>query len=204
MGSKKNLLNKTKRMTAVKKVLDETAGKCASDAVWLKSEKEFIRLSKQYSNLPEEVRRHTQGTIFPAVAVYRVLKAEIPEKAMFIMDEGIKCASERVGRQYAKMTKIPVMRSVFLKIFSFGAKKMFGTSAGFKNIFYKTNTKIMKMDITQCPYSKYCIELGCPELTHIFCSSDIYAYGNLTGIRFTRTQTIGTGGEKCDFLLERY
>jgi hypothetical protein len=33
--------------------------------------------------------------------------------------------------------------------------------------------------------------------------NDIYAYGYLNGIRFTRTETIGTGGSKCDFGLVR-
>ena len=33
--------------------------------------------------------------------------------------------------------------------------------------------------------------------------NDIYAYGYLNGIRFTRTETIGTGGSKCNFWLVR-
>ena len=38
---------------------------------------------------------------------------------------------------------------------------------------------------------------------NIFCNNDIYAYGSLDGIQFLRVQTLGTGGEKCDFLLKR-
>lgn len=62
---------------------------------------------------------------------------------------------------------------------------------------------ICQFNILKCPYVKYCAELGCPELAHIFCNNDIYAYGSLEGIQFLRTQTLGTGGEKCDFLLKR-
>ncbi|MBQ8603343.1 MAG: L-2-amino-thiazoline-4-carboxylic acid hydrolase [Oscillospiraceae bacterium] len=36
-------------------------------------------------------------------------------------------------------------------------------------------------------------------MTHNFCDSDIYCYGNLPGIKFERTQTLGTGGSCCDF-----
>ncbi len=59
--------------------------------------------------------------------------------------------------------------------------------------------KEYKMDVTACPYVKYCNSEGCPELTHIFCDNDVYAYGYLKGIRFTRTETLGIGGNKCDF-----
>ena len=60
------------------------------------------------------------------------------------------------------------------------------------------------MDILKCPYCKYCLELGCPELTPLFCENDDYVYGNVSGLRFTRTQTLGKGGDRCDFLMERY
>ena len=50
------------------------------------------------------------------------------------------------------------------------------------------------MDMTACPYCRYAKKLNCPELMPIFCDSDFATYGNLPGIRFERTQTIGTGG----------
>ena len=62
-------------------------------------------------------------------------------------------------------------------------------------------SKDLRFDILSCPYAKYTAELGCPEIAHIFCDNDIYAYGSLKGITFERTQTIGTGGSKCDFHL---
>ena len=59
------------------------------------------------------------------------------------------------------------------------------------------------MDILECPYNKYFTELGCPELTKIFCRNDELAYGNLPGLNFIRTTTLGRGGERCDFCLRR-
>lgn len=74
---------------------------------------------------------------------------------------------------------------------------------GFANAVYKATSKEYRMDITACPYAKYCEGEDCSELTHIFCDNDVYAYGYLDGIRFTRTETLGTGGNKCDFRLAR-
>ena len=58
------------------------------------------------------------------------------------------------------------------------------------------------MDITQCSYNHYLTELGCPELTRLFCDNDIYSYGNLPGLKFTQTKTLGTGSDCCDFKME--
>ncbi|MBQ6238916.1 MAG: L-2-amino-thiazoline-4-carboxylic acid hydrolase [Firmicutes bacterium] len=63
-----------------------------------------------------------------------------------------------------------------------------------------TNTAI-RVDITACPYHKYFAEAGCPELCKGACISDDACYGQLKHIEFKRTQTLGRGGECCDFQL---
>ncbi len=68
--------------------------------------------------------------------------------------------------------------------------------------FSPSEKNCFRMDITQCLYHTYLTEAGCPELNVLFCENDIYAYGNLPGIKFTRTKTIGAGDELCDFKME--
>ena len=80
--------------------------------------------------------------------------------------------------------------------------KMFGESSGFQNVFYPKEKGCFRMDVTACPYHKYLTELGCPELNVLFCENDVYTYGNLPGLKFTRTKTIGAGDEVCDFKME--
>jgi hypothetical protein len=46
-------------------------------------------------------------------------------------------------------------------------------------------------------------ELGCPELTKIFCENDERVYGNLPGLKFERTGTLGKGAKRCDFYLRK-
>ena len=62
---------------------------------------------------------------------------------------------------------------------------------------------MLKMDMTACPYCRFATLFGCPELTPVFCESDFATYGDLPGIRFLRTQTLGTGGDRCDFQFIR-
>ena len=68
----------------------------------------------------------------------------------------------------------------------------------------KVKLKInFQMDMTMCPYVKYAKILKVEKLTSIFCESDFTTYGNLSGIVFERTQTLGTGGNLCDFKFSR-
>ena len=69
------------------------------------------------------------------------------------------------------------------------------------NVFYPNKKGEYRMDITQCPYNRYFAELGCPELTKIFCGNDDRVYGDLPGLEFIRTGTLGRGADKCDFYL---
>lgn len=100
--------------------------------------------------------------------------------------------------------RLPGMKSLFMKLLPKMALKMFGKECGFdyeKPIISKT---CLQMDMTFCPYCKYTAILGCPELTFVFCESDSATYGNMPGIKFERTQTLGTGGTRCDFKFSRY
>ena len=56
------------------------------------------------------------------------------------------------------------------------------------------------MDIVACLYNHYFTELGCPELTKIFCENDDIAFsGLMPKIRFERKGTLGKGVDCCDF-----
>ena len=59
------------------------------------------------------------------------------------------------------------------------------------------------LDVVSCPYNRYFAELGCPELTKISCGADDHVYGDLPGLKFERTSTIGRGGECCDFCIRK-
>ena len=59
------------------------------------------------------------------------------------------------------------------------------------------------LDIVACPYVRYFTELGCPELAKIYCANDDRVYGNLPGLEFKRTGTLGTGADRCDFYLRK-
>lgn len=79
--------------------------------------------------------------------------------------------------------------------------RMFGEKAGFT---YREvpGGKKFSVDMTSCPYVETCAKYGCPELTQFACRADDVTYGHLhPKLVWARTQTLGMGGECCDFRL---
>ena len=97
-----------------------------------------------------------------------------------------------------------ILMQVSLTTLTFARLKIMNKELG---MTVKKNTKKKKgeyrMDIVSCPYWRYMTDLGCPELTKIFCDNDERVYGNLPGLKFERTGTLGKGAKRCDFYLRK-
>lgn len=175
-----------------------------SDDLWKKAEEKLAQIIENYPDLTKGVHMHTDNYIFPAAAIYLTIKEEVgQEKAYAVIEDSAIEHSSAAGRKIAQMLKLPGMKSLFIKIWNPLTKKLFGKDSGFKNVFYPKRKGEYKMDVVACPYNKYLTELGCPELTKIFCTNDDRCYGNLPGIEFKRSGTIGTGYDRCDFYLRK-
>ncbi|MCM1050173.1 MAG: L-2-amino-thiazoline-4-carboxylic acid hydrolase [Clostridiales bacterium] len=196
-------LIESKYATSYKREMEKTFSESEVNALWEAAEKAFQDLLKETPGQPKAVARHTHISIFPAIAVYKTIAAKYPDKAMSVLENGAASISKKAGEQYAKLLKVPFIKLMFTKIFSHAVKKGFGPEAGFAHEFIESSNKALAFNVTKCPYQHYCEKYGCPEIVHVFCKNDEYAYGNLPYIRFIRTQTLGTGGNCCDFRFER-
>ena len=175
-----------------------------SDELWQKAEARLNGIMAKYPDLPKGVHMHTDNYIFPSAAIYLTLKeVTSQESAYAVVEESAIEHSTETGKKIAKMLKLPGMKSFFVKIWDPLTKKMFGPNSGFKNVFYPKKKGEYRMDVVACPYNQYFTELGCPELTKIFCANDNRTYGNLPGIEFKRSGTLGTGADRCDFYLRK-
>ncbi len=194
------LLNKKK---VYKKEMNRVLPKEQSDRIWGKAAIKLETIMKEHESLPDGVRMHTDK-IFPSAAVYLSLKEELDsEKAYGIMEKATYDTCVSVASKLAKVMKIPGMKSLFIRLWDPMTRKVFGPANGFKNNFYDNMKGEYRMDVVSCPYFRYFTELGCPELTRISCKSDDLVYGNLPGISFERTGTLGRGNERCDFYIRK-
>ncbi len=206
MYTEKALKKKTVRIMKSKKALkDEIENRFSvseSKRIWKNAHKRLYKIYAEHENLPKGVSAHTDSFIFPAAAIYLSIKEKDPDMAYDVMKKVMATRSEKMGQTLARCCKIPGFKRFFLSMWDTLSHKMFGEASGFKNVFYPKKKDCFRMDITQCTYHKYLTELGCPEINVLFCENDVHMYGNLPGMKFTRTTTIGSGGQLCDFKME--
>lgn len=196
------ILNKSKASCVIREhILSQTDDKTLR-RIWKRSAENLAEMYNKYPDIPKGEQMHTKA-IFNAAAIYLALKAVVPERAMELIEAGMAAYAKKSAKTYQRMVHFPFGKTIFMKGFAKGVKTMFGESAGFKQSIHTADTKQLRFDVLKCPYVKYLTKLGCSEIAHIFCNNDIYCYGSLDGITFERTQTLGTGGEKCDFYLHR-
>ena len=193
-----------KRKAFIKAEMDKALPKKQSDELWRKTADRLAEILTRYSALPKGVHTHTDNFIFPSAAVYLTVKEAVGQESAYdIIEKAAVSNTLPMGKKLTRLMKIPGMSSLFIKVWDPMTKKMFGPDNGFKNVFYPKKKGEFRMDIIACPYCRYFGELGCPELTKIYCDNDERTYGNLPGLKFERTGTLGKGAERCDFCIRK-
>jgi hypothetical protein len=199
---KKKTAKTMKDKKAFKDEITERLSQAECENIWRDAHKRLYKMYAEHLDLPKGVAMHTDSFIFPAAAIYLAMKEVDKDMAYDVMKKIMAEKSTKTGQNIAKLCKIPGFKRFFLGMWDSLSHKMFGEAAGFKNIFYPKEKGCFRMDIIQCPYHKYLTEQGCPELNILFCENDEHSYGNLPGLKFSRTKTIGAGDELCDFKME--
>ena len=192
-----------KNLGYIKKELIKLYGKEKTNVIIKLAQKHYqecILLSKKAS---KGEYMHLENTILPTTCFYKALLEVDNENALRNTTVILIGLCEKGGKALNIILKFPGMKSVFMKILSKMATRMFGRECGFDYENFETNKKCLKMDMTMCPYVKYARIFKVEELAPLFCESDFATYGNLSGISFERTETLGTGGKKCDFKFLR-
>ena len=193
-----------KKKAAVKAEMDKVLPKTQSDALWREATVKLEGFLTRYSALPRGVHMHTDSRILPSAAINLTVKEVTGrEKAYGILEDAAIQLCRPIEKKLRRLMKLPGMKSLFLKAWDPMTRKLFGPGNGFQNVFYPKKKGEYRMDVTSCPYCRYFTELGCPELTKIFCENDERIYGDLPGLIFERTGTLGKGAERCDFCLRK-
>ncbi len=204
MAGRKTAEQNMKKKAFIRAEIERQMPKEQADRLWRQATEKLASIMARYADLPEGLRPHTDARIFPSAAIYLTAKERVGEKAArgFIEDAAVKLTG-RYAKKLAGLMRVPGMPSLFIRIWDPLTRKIFGPNNGFKNVFHPKEKGAFRMDILACPYFRYFTELGCPELTRIFCENDDRVYGNLPGIAFERTGTLGKGAQRCDFCIRK-
>ena len=140
-------------------------------------------------------------TILPRVALYKALQAdEMYKDRAYELTR--RYMIEVIGMQKHKSTAIIDKIPGFYRIYSKTFLRIMRTTDLQVSTQYE-GKDYYDITITNCLWHNACVEFGCPELCRAFCEVDDITYGGLTKLGFDRTQTLGTGGECCDFHFYR-
>lgn len=136
-------------------------------------------------------------TILPRIALYKaLLKNDFSEEDVYkyMRKYMIDKVAIKKHSSTAKMELIPGFYSIYSKIFL----KIMRTT-DLQESVQKHDKDYYDVTIKRCLWHTACIENGCADLCRLFCDVDDVTYGGLKKIGFTRTKTLGYGGDCCDF-----
>lgn len=188
---------KIKQQKLIKTFLIEEFGKEQALKLFEKEEKVLNELIENTKDKSKNQMKTLVQTILPRIALYKTLidSDYSKEKSNEYMKKYmLEIVAVKKHASMVKMEKVPGFYSIYSKVFLKIMRKtdlQKSTQSHDKNHFDVT--------INKCLWHTACVENGCEELCRLFCDVDDVTYGGLKKIGFTRTKTLGYGGDCCDF-----
>lgn len=188
---------KIKQQKQIKTFLIDELGTDKGCALFDEQDKMLATLIKNTKGKTENQMKTLVQTILPRIALYKTLlqnNFSNENVYAYMRKYMIDTVAAKKHASTAKMEIVPGFYSIYSKIF---LKIMRTTDL---QISTQTCGKgYYDITITKCLWQTACVENGCAELCRLFCDVDDVTYGGLKKIGFTRTKTLGYGGDCCDF-----
>ncbi len=186
-----------KQQKQIKAYLMEEFGKDQGDTLYDKQEKVLFTLIENTKNKTKNQMKTLTQTILPRIALYKTLaEAGFSKEDIYkyMRKYMLDIVAAKKHASTAKMEVVPgfytIYSSIFLKIMR---------TTDLQESVQKHGKDYYDVTITKCLWHTACVENGCAELCSLFCDVDDVTYGGLKKIGFTRTKTLGYGGDCCDF-----
>lgn len=192
---------KIEQQNQIKEFLNEEFGVDKGQEVFNKQEMILAEIIKNIKDKSENQRKTLIQTILPRIALYKAMLQDglsneevYQHMQKYMMD----IVAKQKHLSMVKMEKVPCFYFLYSNIFLKVVRK---------TDLWKSTQKHGKdyFDVTmkKCLWHTACVENDCAELCHFFCDVDNVTYGNLKKLGFSRTKTLGYGGDCCDFHFYR-
>ena len=187
---------KIKQQKQIQAFLIEKCGAEKGDSLFNRQKKALRALLKATENKPKAQRKTLMQTILPRIALYQALLKSFSEDTAykFLHSYMLDIVAAEKHASMRKMERIPGFYALYSRIFL-----RIMRSTDLQESTQKRGRDFFDVTITKCLWHTACVENGCEKLCRLFCDVDDVTYGGLRKIGFTRTQTLGYGGNCCDF-----
>ena len=178
-------------------LLTEKFGRERGGALFDRQAKTLDTLIENTRDKTENQRKTLAQTILPRIALYKALQEDgLSEEDVTACVRSYmleKVAAEKHAST-ARMEVVPGFYALYSRIFL----KIMRTT-DLQESVQEHGRDHFDVTIKRCLWHTACVENGCAELCRLFCDVDDVTYGGLKKIGFTRTKTLGYGGDCCDF-----
>lgn len=140
-------------------------------------------------------------TILPRIALYKsFIAAGLSDDDVYkyMRKYMLEIVAAKKHSSTVKMEIVPGFYAIYSRVFL----KIMRTT-DLQESVQEHGKDYFNVTITKCLWHTACVENGCEELCRLFCDVDDVTYGGLKKIVFTRTKTLGYGGDCCDFHMFR-
>ena len=186
-----------KQQKQIEAFLIEEFGNDRAAGLFASQEKTLHALIESESNKSEKQMEKLIQRIFPCIALYKALmESGISQEEAYAHVCKYMLANV-AAQQHASMLRMELVPG-FYAIYS----KMFIKVMRMSDLWKSTQSRgkdFFDVTISKCLWHTACTEKGCAEMCRLFCDVDNVSYGGLKKIGFSRTKTLGYGGDCCDF-----
>ncbi len=188
---------KIKQQKQIKDFLIKEFGENNGNVVFNMQNKTLNSLIENTKDKTENQMKTLTITILPRIALYKVLKDfDLTKRYIeaYMKKYMLDYVAAKKHKSMVKMERVPGFYKIYSGVF---LKIMEKTDLQESNQTH--NSDSFDVTITKCLWHTACVENGCEELCRLFCDVDDVTYDNLKKIGFSRTKTLGYGGDCCDF-----
>lgn len=192
---------KIKQQKQIKAFLAESFGNDRGEKLFEKQDKALGDIIGNTKGKTENQMKTLIQTILPRIALYKSLQAEglsDDDVYKYMRKYMLEIVAAKKHSSTAKMEIVPGFYAIYSKVFL----KIMRTT-DLQESVQEHGKDYFNVTITKCLWHTACVENGCEELCRLFCDVDDVTYGGLKKIGFTRTKTLGYGGDCCDFHMFR-
>ena len=166
------------------------------------AEKRYKKLLKEADPMSKQEKKVFEGMLLGRICMYQILRESglSQEEALKIMEEHmVILGAEPLKKKYASMDKLPCAYSLF----KFGFTHIVPSSDLWEADIDTSEKDAFSVTMHRCFWNDTYRKYGCPEVCQFACACDDITYGDLKHIAYHRTQTLGTGGNFCDFTFRK-
>ena len=185
-----------KQQKQIKAFLMEEFGAGPGGALLAAQEKALIKLIAGATGKTKNQMKTLAQTILPRIALYQALLADSASQAdayARMRKYMLEKVAAKKHASTAAMEAVPGFYALYSRIFL-----QIMRATDLQKSEQRCGEGFFDVTIKKCLWHTACQESGCPELCRLFCDVDDVTYGGLKKIGFTRTQTLGYGGDCCD------